>query len=97
MPVYFKIDIEQELRDRGIKNPIGKQTIENIKYGGGVDFITLAKLCKALDLQPGDIIGFMPTEDYLCATKSYAEQFPQDRYARERYIKAQLHQIRNNP
>lgn len=97
MPVYFKIDIERELRDRGIKNPIGKQTIENIKYGGGVDFVTLAKLCKALDLQPGDIIGFMPTEDYLCATKSYAEQFPQDRYARERYIKAQLHQIRNNP
>lgn len=97
MPVYFKIDIEQELKAHGIKDLISKQTIENVKYGGGVDFITLAKLCKALDLQPGDIIGFMPTEDYLCATKTYAEQFPQDRYARERYIKAQLHQIRNNP
>lgn len=44
-------------------NIIGQATLQKIKNGGDIDTRTIAKLCKLLDCQPGDILEYVPDKD----------------------------------
>lgn len=68
--IRYKIDIPSALKDAGysqyrIRNEriIPMQTFNNILHGKMINMITLNKICSLLDLQPGDIIEWVPDED----------------------------------
>ena len=57
------------MRERGITsytlkrdNIIGQATYKKITEGGDIDTRTIAKLCKLLECQPGDILEYAPEE-----------------------------------
>lgn len=43
-------------------NIIGQATFKKIKEGGDIDTRTIAKLCKLLNCQPGDILEYSDDE-----------------------------------
>ena len=43
-------------------NIIGQATLKKIKEGGDIDTRTIAKLCRLLDCQPGDIMEYVEDE-----------------------------------
>lgn len=51
---------------------IGQGTYKKIMEGGDIDTRTIAKLCKLLDCQPGDILEYVP-EDF-SNTQSKSEE-----------------------
>ena len=66
--VYYKL--LELMKQRGItsytirqNNIIGQATLQKIKSGGDIDTRTIAKLCKLLDCQPGDILEYVPDEN----------------------------------
>ena len=44
-------------------NIIGQATLKKIKEGGDIDTRTIAKLCKLLNCQPGDILEYTPEDE----------------------------------
>ena len=65
MPIVYdkllkKMD-EQGITSYTIKkdNVIGQATFKKIKDGGDIDTRTIAKLCKLLNCQPGDILEYV--------------------------------------
>lgn len=57
------------MRERGITsytlkrdNIIGQATYKKIMEGGDIDTRTIAKLCKLLECQPGDILEYVSDE-----------------------------------
>ena len=43
---------------------MGNQTYQSLKNGtGGLDYRTIDKLCKALNVQPGDLMSYVDTEE----------------------------------
>lgn len=57
------------MREKGITsytlkrdNIIGQATYKKIMEGGDIDTRTIAKLCKLLECQPGDILEYVPEE-----------------------------------
>ena len=55
---------EQGITSYTIKkdNIIGQATFKKIKEGGDIDTRSIAKLCKLLNCQPGDIMEYVPDE-----------------------------------
>ena len=56
------------LNDRGIsknwlRDKVGRTLVSNILKGKNVNTSTVAKVCAALNCQPGDIMEFIPEED----------------------------------
>lgn len=45
------------------ENIIGQASYKKIKEGGDIDTRTIAKLCKYLQCQPGDILEYIPDEE----------------------------------
>lgn len=43
-------------------NVIGQATYKKIKEGGDIDTRTIAKLCKLLNCQPGDLLEYVEEE-----------------------------------
>jgi len=68
MPIkYDKLLIlmkEQGLTSYTMKkdNIIGQATLKKIKEGGDIDTRSIAKLCKLLNCQPGDILEYIDDE-----------------------------------
>nr|MDE5991486.1 helix-turn-helix transcriptional regulator [Oscillospiraceae bacterium]MDE6600370.1 helix-turn-helix transcriptional regulator [Oscillospiraceae bacterium]MDE7302294.1 helix-turn-helix transcriptional regulator [Oscillospiraceae bacterium] len=69
MPIVYDKLLEL-MKQRGItsytirqNNIIGQATLQKIKNGGDIDTRTIAKLCKLLDCQPGDILEYVPDEN----------------------------------
>ena len=69
MPIVYnkllkKMD-EQGITSYTIKkdNVIGQATFKKIKDGGDIDTRTIAKLCKLLNCQPGDILEYVEEEN----------------------------------
>ncbi len=56
---------EQGITSYTIKkdNVIGQATLKKIKDGGDIDTRTIAKLCKLLNCQPGDILEYVEDEN----------------------------------
>lgn len=53
-------------RERGIstywlrKNGVGAPTVSKLQQGGNIDMVTIDKLCRLLDCQPGDLLAYVP-------------------------------------
>lgn len=65
MPIIYKFDILQALKDKGYNtNTLRKEkllaegVIQSLRNGRAVSFANLEKLCELLEMQPGDIIGY---------------------------------------
>ena len=70
------------MREKGITsytlkrdNIIGQATYKKIMEGGDIDTRTIAKLCKLLECQPGDILEYVPEE--APPTPEVAEDVPE--------------------
>lgn len=68
MPIVYD-KLLKLMKQRGItsytirqNNIIGQATLQKIKNGGDIDTRTIAKLCRLLDCQPGDILEYVPDE-----------------------------------
>lgn len=69
MPIKYD-KLLQMMETRGITsytlkkdNIIGQATFKKIKEGGDIDTRTIAKLCKLLACQPGDILEYVDGEE----------------------------------
>lgn len=63
MPLKFKIDILQALKDKGYSTYrlqqdklLANSTIQKLRDGGQLSWSNLETICKLLECQPGDII-----------------------------------------
>lgn len=65
MPILYKFDVLQKLKDRGYNtNRLRKEkllaegVIQSLRGGNAISFSNLEKLCKLLNCQPGDILVY---------------------------------------
>jgi putative transcriptional regulator len=65
MPIKYKIDILQALKDKGYntnrirkEKMIGEATLSHIRQGDMISMQTLGTICQLLDCQPSDIIEY---------------------------------------
>lgn len=65
MPIVYT-KLLKLMQERGItsytirkNNIIGQASLKKIKEGGDIDTRTIAKLCKLLECQPGDILEYV--------------------------------------
>ena len=68
MPIIYDKLLDR-MKEKGLNsytikknNIIGQATLKKIKEGGDIDTRSIAKLCDALDYQPGDILEYVPDE-----------------------------------
>ena len=68
--IRYKIDVFKELSNHGFnqtriqrENLLPRQTITNIRAGKSITLETLNKICVMCNLQPGDIIEVVLTEE----------------------------------
>lgn len=67
--IIYKIDVLEELKKHGYttyriqKEKIFNQTqMQKMRAGEKITFETLDRLCKLIELQPGDILEYIPDE-----------------------------------
>ena len=67
MPIVVKLDVmlaRRKIRSRDLAAQIGiaEQNVSLLKSGKvrGIRFDTLARICKALDCQPADLLEYLP-------------------------------------
>ena len=69
--IYYKIDVLKELKNKNLttytlqkQGILGSSTINKIKNNNyNISMEVLNKLCDLLQLQPGDIIGYIPDQE----------------------------------
>ena len=68
--IKYKIDVLQELRDRGFNatairkdNLLAESTMQKLRKGLPISCETLNTICLLLRKQPGDIIEVVPTDE----------------------------------
>lgn len=66
MPIIYKFDVIQALKDKGYNtNRLRKEkllaegVIQSLREGKAISFVNLDKLCQLLECQPGDIIEYV--------------------------------------
>ena len=71
MPIVVTLDVmlaKRKMRSKELAERVGitEQNISLLKSGKvkGVRFETLAKICKVLGCQPGDLFVFEPSEEH---------------------------------
>ena len=67
--IRYKIDVWAALKEKGINyttnrkhNYFGQRTITEIKQGKVVGVVSLDTLCRLLEIQPGDLLEYVPDE-----------------------------------
>ena len=70
MPLKFKIDILEALKEKGYssytlrkENILSQSTIQKLREGKGLAWDNIERLCSLLDCQPGDLIEFVKEPD----------------------------------
>ena len=70
MPIKFKVDVLEMLKDAGYTtNRIKKEkllaesTVQKLRIDEMVSIDNISRLCQVLQCQPGDIIEFVPEEE----------------------------------
>ena len=65
MAIVYKIDVLKELKKKGYNSVVirnekifAQETYKALKYQKSITLHTLDKICKLLEMQPGDIIGY---------------------------------------
>ncbi len=71
MPIKYKMNVLNELKAAGYNtNRLRKEkllsegTIQNIRDGRIINAANLAKICKLLNCQPGDIMEYVEEEEW---------------------------------
>ncbi len=66
MPLKFKIDILQALKDKGYTTYrlqqdklLANSTLQKLRDGGQLSWKNIETICRLLDCQPGDIIEYV--------------------------------------
>ena len=66
MPLQFKIDVLEALKEKGFTsytlrkdNLLSQSTIQKLREKKGLAWENIERLCELLDCQPGDIIEFV--------------------------------------
>lgn len=66
MPLQFKIDILEALKERGYttytlrkNNVLSQSTIQKLREGKGVAWENIERFCALLNCQPGDILEYV--------------------------------------
>ena len=72
MPVIVSLDVmlaRRKVRSNELARAIEHHRIESVasqvRQGKGVRFSTLAAICRYLDCEPGDILGYEPSDQDL--------------------------------
>ena len=67
MPMRFKIDVVEALRDSGynsnrirIENILSQSTLQKFRHGEPVGWGNIETLCELLHMQPGDLLEYVP-------------------------------------
>ena len=70
MPVIYKVDVVAKLKAAGYssyrirKDKIfGEAVLQRLRNGESVSWENIATICKLLQCQPGDILGYAPDDD----------------------------------
>lgn len=70
MPLIYKIDVLAAMKARGYntnyvrKNKLmAESAMQNLREDNPISWATLETLCKYLELQPGDILEYIPEVD----------------------------------
>lgn len=66
MPLKFKIDILETLKEKGYssytlrkENILSQSTIQKLREGKGLAWDNIERLCMLLDCQPGDLLEYV--------------------------------------
>ncbi len=69
--LVYKIDVLKTLKDKGYNSGrlrkeklLGENAIQALRMNKMVGIIALEKICAVLDMQPGEIIGYMDENHY---------------------------------
>ena len=69
MPLVYKIDVLQALKEKGYntnklrkENILAESTIQKLREQKPVSWANIAKICKLLNCQPGDIMEYVDEE-----------------------------------
>ncbi len=72
MDIRFKIDVLQALKDKGYstyrlrkEKIMGEATIQQLRNGEIVSWENLSRICCLLQCQPGDLLEYVPSEEYI--------------------------------
>ena len=67
MPLHFKIDILEALKQKGYTtdtlrkdNILSQSTIQKLREGKGLSWDNIERLCSLLECQPADILEYTP-------------------------------------
>lgn len=68
--LVYKIDVLQTLKENGYNHTrlyrekkISQSSIQKIREGKMIGIITLNAICEMLDMQPGNIIKYVPDDE----------------------------------
>ena len=66
MPLQFKVDILETLKEKGYssytlrkENILSQSSIQKLREGKGLAWDNIERLCMLLDCQPGDLIEYV--------------------------------------
>lgn len=69
MPIIYKFDVLQALKDQGYNtNRLRKEkllaegVIQSLREGKAISFVNVAKICELLNIQPGDLLEYVPDD-----------------------------------
>lgn len=70
MPLRYKIDVLEALKDKGYSSTrlrkeklMGESYMTQLRRGEMVSWKTIETICKLLDCQPGDLVEYVPGAD----------------------------------
>ena len=66
MPMKFKIDVLEALREKGYtkytlrkENILSQSTLQKLREGKGLSWENIERICGLLECQPGDLIEYV--------------------------------------
>ncbi len=69
MPITYKINVLAELKEKGYPTTVlrkekilGESAIQRLRHRQSVSYTVLARVCKLLNCQPGDILEYVDDE-----------------------------------
>lgn len=67
MPIRYKIDVLESLKDAGYSSTrlrkeklMGESYMTQLRHGDMVSWKTVETICRLLDCQPGDLVEYTP-------------------------------------
>ena len=103
MPIKYKINILEELEKKGYNTytlrrdgVLSQATIENLRKEKPISFDTLGKICEILNLQPADIIEYLPDPKRIDPDPDKISEYFQDEKNLEHYKQWLNEQNQNN-